>query len=145
MLSRMYDEMIVSGWLASTDAPDWRPLEAFLPMVLCSSFMWMHATALEDGTEPQAYKHSQTRRYLRLDQDADAWEILDRGRYRRMRHSDAIEQVLTSWWLLHHAAPDEREALEQALTAAWDRGNGDEAAGAHLLPSSPACACRRLP
>ena len=56
-----------------------------------------------------------------------------------MRHSDAIEQVLTPSWLLNHAEPDERDALKQALAAAWDRGNGDKAAGGHILPSSPAC------
>lgn len=62
-----------------------------------------------------------------------------------MRHSDAIEQVFTPWWLLHHAQDDDREALKQALESAWERGNGDEAAGAHILPSSPASPFRRLP
>ncbi len=141
----MYDETIIRGWIASTDAPDWDPLEQFFPDVLCGAFMWMHATALENGTELQAYKHSVTRRYLLLDDDGDTYESLDRGRYRRMRHSDAIEQVFTPSWLLQHAAEDEREALKQALAAAWACGNGDKAAGAHILPSSPACAFRRLP
>jgi hypothetical protein len=62
-----------------------------------------------------------------------------------MRHSAAIEQVLTPSWLLHHADDEEREALKQALEAAWNRGNGDKAAGGHVHPSSPACAFRRLP
>jgi hypothetical protein len=141
----VYDETIIRGRVASIEPPNWDPLEAFLPVVLCEGFMWMHATALDDGTELQAYKHSLTRHYLLLDDDADTWENLDRGRYRRMRHSDAIEQVFTPWWLLHHANADERAALEQTLAAAWDRGNGDRAAGAHILPSSPACAFRRLP
>lgn len=141
----MYDETIADGWIASTDRPNWVPLEKFLPAVLCGGFMWMHSVALEDGTELQSYKHSLTRRYLLLDDAGDAFEGLDRGRYRRMRHSDAIEQVLTPHWLLNHADEREREALKQALDAAWDRGNGDTAAGGHILPSSPACALRRLP
>jgi hypothetical protein len=145
MVSPMYDETIIRGWIASTDAPDWDPLETFLPPVLCSPFMWMHSTALEDGTELHAYKHSLTRRYLLLDRAGEAYENLDRGRYRRMRHSDALEQVLTVSWLLDHAEAEEREALKQALAAAWERGNGDKAAGGHILPSSPACAFRRLP
>lgn len=107
--------------------------------------MWMHSTMLEGGTQLQAYKHSLTRRYLLLDDDGDAWESLDRGRYRRMRHSDALEEVLTPSWLLRHATADERESLDEALAAAWDRGNGDKAAGGHILPSSPACAMRWLP
>jgi hypothetical protein len=141
----MYDEVILDGRLGSIDAPDWEPLEQFLPLVLCSLFMWMNSIRLDQGAELQAYKHSLTRRYLYLDGKADAWERLDRGRFRRMRHSDAMEQVFTPWWLLHHAETDEREALKQALEAAWERGNGDAAAGAHILPSSPACAFRQLP
>jgi hypothetical protein len=141
----MYDETIVDGRVASIDTPDWNPLETFLPIELCGPFMWMHSTALDDGRTLQAYKHSLTRHYLLLDADGASYEDLGRGRYRRMRHSDAIEQVLTPWWVLHHADENEREALRQALTAAWDRGNGDQAAGGHILPSSPACAFRRLP
>jgi hypothetical protein len=141
----VYDETIIRGRITCIDAPDWDPLEKFLPAVLCAGFMWMHATALEDGTELQAYKHSQTRLYLLLDAEGDAYENLDQGRYRRMRHSAAIEQVLTPSWLLHHADDEEGEALKQALEAAWNRGNGDKAAGGHVHPSSPACAFRRLP
>jgi len=141
----MYDETILRGYGTSVRRPDWDPLERFLPLALCGPFMWMHATDLEDGTRLQAYKHSVTRRYLLLDDQADAWEDLDRERYRRMRHSDAIEQVLTPWWLLDHATDDERDALRLALRAAWERGDGDKAAGAHILPSSPACAVRQLP
>lgn len=141
----MYDETISHGRVASVDEPDWTPLESFLPLVLCGPFMWMHAVELEDGRKLQAYKHSSTRRYLLLDDRADAYEDLDRGRYRRMRHSDAIEQVLTPSWLLDAATEEERDGLRQALAAAWDRGNGDKAAGAHILSSSPACAFRTLP
>jgi hypothetical protein len=140
-----YDETIMRGRITSIDAPDWDPLEKFLPLALCPGFMWMHATALDNGTELQAYKHSLTRRYLLLDDDGDTYEYLDRGRYRRMRHSDAIEQVFTTSWVLDHAEPDERAAVKRALADAWERGNGDVAAGAHIHPSSPACALRRLP
>lgn len=141
----MYDERIICGRITATREPEWQPLEEFLPIALCASFMWMHETALENGTQLQAYKHAGTRRYLLLDDTADAYEDLGRGQYRRMRHSDAIEQVLTPSWLLDHATEEERDALRQALDAAWERGNGDEAAGAHILPSSPASAFRHLP
>jgi hypothetical protein len=107
--------------------------------------MWMHALRLDDGRAVQAYKHSETRRYLLLDEDGDAHERLDHGRFRRMRHSDAIEQVFGSQWLLETGTDADREALREAFAAAWERGNGDVAAGAHILPSSPACAFRRLP
>lgn len=141
----MYDDTILIGRISSIDQPDWGPLERFLPLELCGPFMWMHAVKLDDGRELQAYKHSDTRRYLLLDTNADAYENLDHGRFRRMRHSDAIEQVLHTHWVLDHASEKERTALREALAAAWDRGNGDEAASAHILPSSPACALRTLP
>jgi hypothetical protein len=140
-----YDETIVHGRLASIDEPDWDPLERFLPDQLWGGFMWMHALRLEDGRAVQAYKHSATRRYLLLDENADSYENLDHGRFRRMRHSDAIEQVFDSHWLLDAATDADRNALREAFAAAWERGNGDVAAGAHILPSSPACAFRRLP
>jgi hypothetical protein len=127
------------------DEPDWSPLEGFLPLELCGRFMWMHALELDDGRELQAYKHSTTRRYLFLDANADAYENLDQGQFRRMRHSDAIEQVLPSRWLLNEASEDDRRAVRRAFVNAWDRGNGDRAASAHILPSSPACMFRRLP
>jgi hypothetical protein len=141
----MYDEVIVTGRIASAGRPHWRPLEAFLPLELCGPFMWMHAVELEDGRVIQAYKHSMTRRYLQLDADGDSYENLDHGRFRRMRHSDAIEQAFSVHWLLNHASEEEKDSVRQALAAAWDRGNGDVAAGAHILPSSPACGFRRLP
>jgi hypothetical protein len=141
----VYDEVIVGGRVSSVDEPDWTPLERFLPLELCGPFMWMHSVRLEDGRTINAYKHSGTRRYLLLDPNADAYEGLGRGRFRRMRHSDAIEQVLPAWWVLHGAAEHDRTALKQAFAAAWERGDGDAAAGAHILPSSPACALRWLP
>jgi hypothetical protein len=60
----------------------------------------------------------------------DAWESHDHDRYRRMRHSDAIEQVFSP---------------HRLLGLATERGNGDQAAGAHILPCSPAAALRWLP
>lgn len=141
----MYDDVILSGEIVGIDRPDWKPLEQFVPLELCGGFMWMHRLRLEDGADVQAYKHSDTRRYLLLDANADAWEDLDEGRYRRMRHSDALEQVFDSWWVLEHATDDDKHALRQAFKAACDRGDGDEGANAHILPSSPACAFRRLP
>ena len=141
----MYDEAILRGEIVSIDKPDWRPLEQFVPLALCGGFMWMHRLRLEDGEDVHAYKHSETRRYLLLDANADAWEHLDQGRFRRMRHSDALEQVFDSWWLLEHATDSDKNALRQAFNAARDRGDGDEAANAHILPSSPASGFRSLP
>ena len=107
--------------------------------------MYMQDITLENRLTVHAYKHSETRRYLLLDDDADAWEDIDHGRYRRMRHSDAIEQVFPTGWLLELATEEDRACVREALRKAWDGDNGDGAAGAHILPSSPACGFRRLP
>ena len=140
-----YDQTIVSGEMTSYDDPEWGPLEAFLPYDLCGGFMWMARWTFEDGREVQAYKHSETRRYLYLDDDGDAWEGLSGPEFRRMRHDDALEQVFDTWWLLMHATDKDRTLLKAAFDAAHERGNGDVGAGAHILPCSPACAMRWLP
>ena len=145
ILVGVYDEVIVTGRDSSVDEPDWNPLEQFLPLELCGPFMWMYAVDLDEGHELQAYKHSATRRYVLLDGEGDAYERLGVLRYRRMRHSDAIEQAFPSHWVLLSATEGEQRALRQAFEAAWARGNGDAAAGAHILPSSPASPFRQLP
>lgn len=96
--------------------------------------MYMHTTTLEGGIALHGYKHSETRRYVLLDDDANAWEDIDHGRFRCMRHSDAIEQAFPAYWVLVHATDKDREALKEAFDAAHERGNGDEGAGAHILP-----------
>lgn len=53
-------------------APAWEPLIALAPEHV-DDFMWMHEVELEDGTRLHAYKHSQTGRYLHLDQAARAF------------------------------------------------------------------------
>lgn len=141
----MYDETVLQATGTGVGEAEWGPLERFLPYELCGGFMYMHTTTLEGGVALHGYKHSETRRYLLLDDDASAWEDIDRGRFRRMRHSDAIEQVFPTYWLLVHATEKDREALKKAFEAAHERGDGDEAAGAHILPASPACAFRTLP
>jgi hypothetical protein len=141
----MYDEKVLMGWGKPAKRPSWRPLEQFLPRALRGGFMWMHTLMLEGGIKVQAYKHSETRRYLLIDTNGDSWESLGERWFRRMRHSDAIEQVFDPFWLLNHATEKQQDALRRALEAACERGDGDDAAGAHILPSSPADPFRTLP
>jgi hypothetical protein len=141
----MYDERIIEGWIDFECEPDWEPLERLLPLGLCGGFMYMDRVLLNEGPELSAYKHSETRLYVLVDAQGDTWERLGRGRYRRMRHSDAIEQVFPTSWVLEQATDGDRIALKEALGAAWERRNGDQGAGAHILPSSPASRLRQLP
>lgn len=141
----MYDETVLQATGTDAGEAEWAPLERFLPYALCGGFMYMHTTTLEGGVALHGYKHSETRRYVLLDDDANAWEDIDHGRFRRMRYSDAIEQAFPAYWVLVHATEKDREALKEAFHAAQERWDGDEAAGAHILPASPACAFRTLP
>jgi len=141
----MYDTAILQAWDTDRLAPDWAPLEKFLPLDLCGLFMFMGASQLDDGTGLRHYKHGDTRAYLHIDVNGDSWEDLGRGRFRRMRHDEAIEFVFDSSWVLWRATEEERTTLKAALEAARERGNGDQAAGAHILPCSPASGFRQLP
>jgi hypothetical protein len=141
----VYDETVLHATGTDLGDAEWGPLERFLPYVLCGGFMYMHTAMLEGRIVLHAYKHSETRRYVLLDNDADAWENIDHGRFRRMRHSDAIEQAFAVEWVLEHATDKERDALKEAFAAAHEHGDGDKAAGAHILPASPASPFRRLP
>lgn len=141
----MYDETIIMAASADAGEPAWGPLEVFLPESLHGGFMYMQRFLLETQITVHAYKHSESRRYLLLDDASDAWEDLDHGRFRRMRHSDAIEHVFPTGWLLTQSTEKDCDDVKAALDAAWEGDNGDEAAGAHILPSSPACGFRWLP
>ncbi|MFY1686429.1 hypothetical protein [Plantactinospora sp. WMMB782] len=62
--------------------PNWKPLEKVLPLDQCADWMWMYART--DGDRViQHYKHRDTRGYLYLDQDGQAWtfDVATRGCY----------------------------------------------------------------
>ena len=140
----MFDETTFRAWTVRHDEPNWDPLEKFLPLQLCGGFMWMQAEKLEGVGELQAYKHSGTRRYLYLDDEARPYEYVG-GRYRRMRRHDAVEQALDMWWVLHWATDEEKDLLKQ-LVRDFEQMSADEGAeGAQIAPASPASPFRQLP
>lgn len=59
---------------ADPDEPNWGPLEKVLPPEECGGWMWM-SRSVHDGRVIEAYKHSDTRGYVHLDQDGQAWLI----------------------------------------------------------------------
>jgi hypothetical protein len=138
----VFDIEIFEGRLGQYETPDWEPLRALLPRGLCDGFMWMNSVQLDDGTELQAYKHIDTRRYLWLDDEAVAYEHLGRDRFRRMRTLDAVEEVFGAYWLIMDASPADKRALRKAFASASDQ---DSAGAEHLPPSSPALPLRFVP
>lgn len=141
----MFDDTLFTAQTVRRDEPDWAPLEAFLPYDLCGGFMWMQADELDGAGEVQAYKHGDTRRYLYLDVDAQPYEYLGGGRYRRMRRTCAIEQVLDMPWVLLHATEAEKALVKTAFEEAVRRDNESRDPDAQIAPASPAAAFRWLP
>lgn len=53
--------------------PNWAPAEQYLPDLL-DVLMWM-GTVDHEGRRIEQYKHYETRRYISLDADGQAWKI----------------------------------------------------------------------
>jgi hypothetical protein len=121
----MRDGSILQGEWSGDDEPDWRPLEAILPLELCGPFMWMSDIELDGGGRLFVYKHSTTRRYFHLDEDGAPYRYVAPDLYVPMRHHDAVELVFPSWWLLDHTEATDHDLLRQALTSAADRDDAE--------------------
>ena len=103
------------GEVVNWNEPVWDPLLDVAPEVV-TEFMWMHEVKLRDGTRIQAYKHCDSRRYLHLSSDQQAWVYEEPDRYRRSHLYSAVIWTLRPWW--HHddgateAERDYRRALD---------------------------------
>jgi hypothetical protein len=54
--------------------PNWAPLESVIPLDDCADWMWM--SRLEHGGRPiEQYKHRDTRQYLNLDAEGNAYRV----------------------------------------------------------------------
>ncbi|MGF1617998.1 MAG: hypothetical protein ACFCU2_09385 [Acidimicrobiia bacterium] len=87
-LSQMLDQ-----WAEENldDRPDWKPLQAALPLEWCGGFMWMNRV-VSGGVVVELYKHGITRRYLNLDGDGTAYRWTGTG-YEPMPLDDATDHV----------------------------------------------------
>jgi len=59
-------------------SPDWRPLEAAVSADQMGDWMWMGEVKY-DGHTIQQYKHRDTRDYVNLDRDGNAWALWYNG------------------------------------------------------------------
>jgi hypothetical protein len=67
-----------TGWTV-LDLPNWKPLENVFSLSDCAMFMYMGTVTLADGTTVEQYKHRNTRRYLNLDAERQAYRITFEG------------------------------------------------------------------
>jgi hypothetical protein len=70
--------------------PNWEPI-LHLARIYVDEFMWMGEIELTGGTRLQAYKHYWTRRYIHLDDEANAFEYRGDDLYRKVPEEDLRE------------------------------------------------------
>jgi hypothetical protein len=87
----------VAGVVSQWETPNWRPLEELVGLDLIRQFMWLFTIQLEDGTELEAYKHIDTRRYLHLADDGRAFYYCADGRYWAVERDAALAALFEGW------------------------------------------------
>lgn len=71
------------GKCVNWSEPKWEPI-LHLARIYVDEFMWMAEIELRGGTRLQAYKHRWTRRYLHLDDEANAFAYRGDDLYRQI-------------------------------------------------------------
>jgi hypothetical protein len=119
--------------LRNFERPDWGPLIELAPENF-DEFMWMFEVEMEDGLRIHAYKHSETRRYVHLDQFGRAYVYLwdekltaeDDGRYQEVGPSWLLDLALDNG---RAAIFDHRNVLSDYEKVKWARS-----ASRHRVP-----------
>lgn len=89
----------IEGELVQYETPNWLPLALIAGIDLVEDFMWMHELELADGSRVHAYKHVDTRRYLHLDDQLNAYVYAEGGRYEPIELAPALHGALSVLWL----------------------------------------------
>jgi hypothetical protein len=96
----------IDGEALQGGTPNWLPLALVAGIDLLEDFMWMFEVRLSDGRRLHAYKHVDTRRYLHLDDGANAFVYDEDGRYRPIPLSRTLHAVFRPLWREDlHSAP----------------------------------------
>jgi hypothetical protein len=112
------------GEMVQHETPDWDPLMKVVGHRVIGDFMWMHEVQLSDGRTVHAYKHIDTRRYIHLDEDGNAFVYTESGRYRPMPAARVLAAVLMP------LTPDLCGVTPGQIAVSWeavDRLEADEA------------------
>jgi hypothetical protein len=120
---------VIKGRSIQGEHPDWGPLEAAVGLDVVGDFMWMYDVELDDGRRVQAYKHIDTRRYVHLDSDGNAFIDETDGRYRSISIIELLMRVFARLPGLYGVTDDQIRAscravgrLETAQDAAAENG-----------------------
>jgi len=134
-MARMSYQPIVGDFSGSV-RPDWTPLLLLADhdIAVAEQFMWMFEIELENAMPLQAYKHWETRRYLHLGPQAEAFVFLAPKRYRRVCGRCLLDLALMSPRSRGHAAPGAAEPGD--APCGWNEGASETAHVAGLRPDA---------
>jgi len=121
----------LSGTSVFPQEPTWEPLRDFGGEWLLGNFMAMFEVELETGTRLYAYKHIDTRRYIHIDSDGNAYVYVGAGphagKYKPLPFWEAFDQVIrdadfeTGWISRAHyeRGPEEDEEADLDTGRRW--------------------------
>ena len=112
------------GEMLQGDTPDWLPLALVAGIDLLEDFMGMFEVRLSDDRRLHAYKHIDTRGYLHLDAECNAYAYCGDDRYRPVPLSDVLRQVVRPLWGEIHSAPGAPERAGRAMDLVYSREEG---------------------
>jgi hypothetical protein len=81
------------GTSTQGERPEWAPLLEVVGEEITGDFMWMFEVFLTDGMSLQAYKHIDTRCYIHLASNGEAFVYESPDRYRRLPAADVLAAV----------------------------------------------------
>lgn len=110
------ENTLIEGHCINYDMPRWGPLEDAVGYELACNFMWMERIRLSDGRDVEVYKHCDTRCYLHITPECEAFAYVADQHYRSLPLSTLIEAVYRDWHLLG-ATPQELTAAKKVVKA----------------------------
>ena len=111
--------------------PNWEPI-LHLARIYVDEFMWMCEVELKGGTRLQAYKHYWTRRYIHLDDKANAFEYRGDDLYRKVP-----EEELRELFDLVVRRPDPSLPAEPRFVPCDEWESDEEGAGSRDMSTVP--------
>jgi hypothetical protein len=84
---------VCRGTSTQGERPEWGPLLEAVGEEITGDFMWMFEVVLTDGRSLQAYKHIDTRCYIHLASNGEAFVYESPDRYRTFPAADVLAAV----------------------------------------------------
>ena len=103
---------VCRGTSTQGERPEWGPLLDAVGEEVTGHFMWMFEVVLADGRSVQAYKHIDTRCYIHLASDGEAFVYESPDRYRTFPAANILTAVFAS-------LPGLAGVTDEQIRASW--------------------------